>query len=286
MIAVLAVGTFVACGITEPSPPVDAGERSDTFAKEDRAEVDVARPDVTADVMHWPDAGRDDDVGPAADSTPRDAADIDPTVQDALADAAPSDVADADAAFRDAPDGDGGCQCIPWDVEAGDQPVATTSLPCFLKGDFWGYDYAAYAADPCFGLRGSSPATIIGHRSEGTYAERNLIGVWTSNLTGSVRFGYFYDATTKALLGAVRTGNGSDPLSCTSRPGPGNWYITVHAGVLPDCDIRSTGVSCSATSGREVCGPPEAGMADADAGRDDAYDVDANDATTTNADAE
>ena len=149
---------------------------------------------------------------------------------------------------RDAADGDGGCQCLAADSG---WEIATTSLDCFLDGAaFAAYDFAVYAVDPCIGLHGSRS----GYRSEQTYSAHNLIGVYTGGGDGP-RYEYFYDATMKALVGATRISwwTGDDPLNCNGATGH---YVTVRAGIFPDCD----GGTCTATNSRPLCSPGDSGI--------------------------
>ena len=197
-----------------------------------------------------------------------------PSAADAAhgSDVAMTDVAQPDTAIEadatggaplDVIDGDGGCGCFPFDNQAAhNQAVITTSLECFSIHALWNYEYDAYAADPCIGF-----APMNGMRREDIYADRNLIGVWSMGSGRDSMHGYFYDATTKALVGAVRAAAwmGRDPASCSMSA---NYTLTrfnrVRAGILPDCDFSGGWVSCPATSSRQMCPvAPDGGATDA-----------------------
>jgi hypothetical protein len=221
---------------TSPVPDGDARPGSD-------GAIESGLPlDVTSDTVAKDTSG---DTSPVPDG------DAEPSDTPGATDSTLADAVDAADVPRDTEDGDLACQCIGPDAAP---PAVTTSLACFLKGaEVLGYDYADYAVDPCIGLHG----VPSGSRSEQTYVDANLIGVHSST-TPMANYQYFYDATTKALVGATRINwwSGADPLNC---PGfPGYRYVTVRAGILPECD----GGACSATDSRTLCPVPDSGTAD------------------------
>jgi hypothetical protein len=183
---------------------------------------------------------------------------------------------EGDPALRDvaSADGDGArCACIEFDAGSRHH---TTSLECF--GDL-GSAFAVYVQDPCVGLRAIPPiGAYWGWRIWTTYADHNLIGVRTGGQDGPTHE-YFFDATTKEMVGAARTAgwNGRDSIYCNLQPGSQMFsvYTTVRAGRLPDCAITDWGINCTPSSSQQICPPPEAGVPDG--GPDDAAGADAPD---------
>jgi hypothetical protein len=175
--------------------------------------------------------------------------------------------------------GDGSpCPCIVFDPQAGARPPVTTTLECFLIEAPWGSSYETYEVDPCAGLH-PQPFFVGGYRIVSTYPEKNLIGVMSYGQTDSPTYEYFYDASSHVMVGAVRTSSwfGFDPLYCT-HPTSGGYYLTVRAGVHPDCDFGPFGGSCPAATRSTICTPGrfDAG-ADVDATPLDALPADVSD---------
>jgi hypothetical protein len=262
--------TALACATSEPDTIEDAGKGSD-IAAIDHAHVTSNDRDAPSDT-----AAGDGDVSlqPDASDDAKPSVDADATFADSIA---------TDNARSDSTDGDGGCQCIPWV----DGIVVTTSFECFLfggSGDIGASPYETYVANPCAGLDPWSPLSG-GARLEVSYTARNLIGIRTSYRGGSTSE-YFYDATTKHMVGAARSSSytGHDPLRCTPfPPGPGSRYVTVSAGILPDCNFTPVGFECSGNA-KVLCAPRDAGAPDADAPDANAPDADSADSTDAAAD--
>ena len=209
------------------------------------------------------DVNAGDDIEPTADATSGDSADV--------------------SSRPDSTGGDAGCPCIPFDNSDPRQPPVELSLECFAVNARWFQPYSAYIPDICFDMR------VNGTRRVDTYADHNLIGIW-SVVSGTFEphYGYFYDATTKELVGAVRAASygGGDPLSC-SGPGQLGKYNRVYAGKIPSCDFSGGSVYCPATTSQPAMCRADAGatdassepsIADAAASDTEASDMDASDA--------
>jgi hypothetical protein len=218
---------LVASCTSRSDSPTDAGQTDDAVVA-DGERLDFA---TTPDRSDAP-AG---DVDGSAD-TALDDADVSPTPNDGA---------------------DGGCACIPF-KDNGWEPPVEISLECFAIRARWYFPYSAYAPDICIDLRAG------GYRRVDSYANHNLIGIWSlESPSTEPTYGYFYDATTHALVGAVRSASwsGGDPLSCNPSSQFGK-YNQVYAGKNPDCDFSGGGISCPATSQQQVCPSADAGAPD------------------------
>jgi hypothetical protein len=293
-----------ACGASSSDPSNDAGNERDVLVT-DRSQGDGAiesgtAPDGTADgamdrgaadvlpdddvVVHdvafetgtTSDVSRDarpedggNDIAVASDAH-GERWDANPEVDAMLVDvthaADADDVDDAPGDFQS----DAGCQCVVPDDDASVMYV-TTSLDCFFQGRSFPYDYATYLADPCIGLEPIPPRYPMyrGDRVEVTYPDRNLIGIWEIGIPDSPFYGYFFDATTLAPVGATRSSSifRMDAIFCT-QPAPFSGpRINVQAGRMPACaDLTAI---CPGSSSRVLCardaGPLDAGRSDASA---------------------
>ena len=212
--------SFAACSdLPHPSAPPDSGdERAPTAS-------DGSAPEASTEGGN-PDRGDSPDVetGDASSSTdaPSETGDAPSETGDA-----PSETSDAPSETSDAPSeaGDGGCACVP--PKTG---TVTIPLHCYCATGCPSIDDTSV----CVALPGSGRVVID------TY-ECNIIGI--TRATGGPSYTWFYDATTKELVGArtVWTAEG-DPRTCRS-PGP-DFELTILAGTIPTCAVAGSRTLC------------------------------------------
>lgn len=156
-----------------------------------------------------------------------------------------------DANLSDATDGS--CACVPIDAVE-----ATVPLACFCR-DLCESSYQDLVGDPCTPVRVTfgGPYLYVGRVSSINYENCGLVGLEVQRIDFPTYI-YFYDATTKALVGAERFGIGMatpgivpNSILCPTTTTGGLGTITIRAGVTPDC---------AATQTRVLCPPPDGGV--------------------------
>jgi hypothetical protein len=128
--------------------------------------------------------------------------------------------------------GDGGCACIP--PKTG---TVTIPLHCYCVGGCVSIDDTSV----CVALPPSGQVVMD------TY-ECNIIGI--TRATGGPSYTWFYDATTKELIGG-RTiwAMQGDPRTCRTNPDPPLFEITILAGTIPTCAVATSRTLCRGGDG-------------------------------------